>query len=219
MQQLSPDPHDHAPHELGGRLCVAFANSVEWRRSATPRELMPDASAMVEWTRELGLIDPDEAEVLMGSSDTSPAVAGYGRAIDLRETLYRLLGDAAAGREPAADDVEALNDSLADAHGAIKVIHGPAGYASVWSLEGHEFDLARLAAARSTASLLCSDDLARLKQCPGPECGWLFVDSSRNRSRRWCDTRLCGNRDRVARHYARNRPEVFRDATDYDAPS
>jgi predicted RNA-binding Zn ribbon-like protein len=56
-----------------------------------------------------------------------------------------------------------------------------------------------------TVLLLASAERDRVKQCPGPTCGWLFLDSTRNRSRRWCDPAECGNRERVKAHYARQK--------------
>lgn len=59
--------------------------------------------------------------------------------------------------------------------------------------------------ARSAADLLVSPDLARVRKCAGPTCDWPFVDMSRNRSRRWCDMRECGNRAKARRYSVRHR--------------
>jgi predicted RNA-binding Zn ribbon-like protein len=53
--------------------------------------------------------------------------------------------------------------------------------------------------ARSAAELLTSGDLARVGQCPGEECGWLFLDTSRAGRRQWCDMADCGNLAKVRR--------------------
>ena len=60
--------------------------------------------------------------------------------------------------------------------------------------------------ARSVAELLTSPNLGRVKVCGGEGCGWMFLDESRNASRRWCDSRNCGNRKRVRKHLARKCP-------------
>jgi predicted RNA-binding Zn ribbon-like protein len=57
----------------------------------------------------------------------------------------------------------------------------------------------------SAVQVLTADDRNRLKQCPGERCGWLFMDGSRNRSRRWCEPNECGNRERVRNYYRRSR--------------
>jgi predicted RNA-binding Zn ribbon-like protein len=53
-------------------------------------------------------------------------------------------------------------------------------------------------------SLLSTADFARVKQCPGDDCGWLFLDQSKNNSRRWCDMATCGNRTKAERHRQRH---------------
>ena len=57
--------------------------------------------------------------------------------------------------------------------------------------------------AQSAADLLTSPDLAAVRMCEAPDCAWLFLDQSRNRSRRWCDMKVCGNRQKARRHYQR----------------
>ncbi|KQS96649.1 MULTISPECIES: CGNR zinc finger domain-containing protein [unclassified Rhizobium] len=62
------------------------------------------------------------------------------------------------------------------------------------------------AAARSALTLATSVDPERLKICPN--CQWLFLDRSRNRSRTWCDMTVCGNRMKASRHYHRQKREL-----------
>jgi predicted RNA-binding Zn ribbon-like protein len=64
-------------------------------------------------------------------------------------------------------------------------------------------DLPRWQAAASAGRLLALEERSRIKQCPGERCGWVFVDDSRNRSRRWCEPNQCGNRERVRAYYRR----------------
>lgn len=45
----------------------------------------------------------------------------------------------------------------------------------------------------------------RIKECPYPQCGRLFLDQSKNRSRRWCEMSMCGNRTKARRHYRRGK--------------
>jgi predicted RNA-binding Zn ribbon-like protein len=73
-----------------------------------------------------------------------------------------------------------------------------------WEDEGGSADLMLWPIARSAADVLTSPrELARVRQCPGAGCGWVFLDETKNRSRRWCDMDVCGNRAKARRHYAR----------------
>jgi predicted RNA-binding Zn ribbon-like protein len=56
---------------------------------------------------------------------------------------------------------------------------------------------------QSAAEFLTSDDVRHLRACASPKCGWVFLDTSRNRRRRWCAMQVCGNRAKVRRFYAR----------------
>ena len=56
---------------------------------------------------------------------------------------------------------------------------------------------------QSAADLLTSEALARLRRCGNPTCSWLFIDETRNRSRRWCEMASCGNVLKVRRHRER----------------
>ena len=67
---------------------------------------------------------------------------------------------------------------------------------------------------RSAAALLTSDDIARIRECAAERCAWLFIDHSRNRSRRWCDMRDCGNRAKARRHYARAKARALAEQFD-----
>jgi predicted RNA-binding Zn ribbon-like protein len=62
--------------------------------------------------------------------------------------------------------------------------------------------------ARSAADLLTSEQHAYVRQCASEECTWLFIDRSKNHSRRWCDMGDCGNREKARRLRARKRAEA-----------
>ncbi|HKA68280.1 MAG TPA: ABATE domain-containing protein, partial [Actinomycetes bacterium] len=203
MQNVTLVPARQIPRELGGRLCLAFVNSVLWRRSGAGRDLLTDYAAFVRYLVGSGGLDPATADALLETSLPRPAEsqAGFGRAIELREVLYRLFSAAASDEQPATADLDRLNTALTGGLGSLEVRSVPTGFALDWAPAQHELDWPLWEIAVSAAALLGSDDLAGLKQCPGPSCGWLFIDESRAGNRRWCSSQLCGNRDRVRRHY------------------
>ena len=111
----------------------------------------------------------------------------------------------AAGQQPGAEVLGVVNGVLADMLGRSRL--APAGGDLAWAWGGDEDALDRplWAVARAAAALLTGPGLERVRACPGVGCGWLFLDTSRNRSRRWCDMRDCGNRAKARRHYQRSR--------------
>jgi predicted RNA-binding Zn ribbon-like protein len=201
---------DATPHDEGGRLCLAAVNTVLWRRSADPTDRLTDYAALVRYVARAGWLDRFEPELLATAAEHPPrAAAAVRRAIDLREALYRLFGEVTAAREPALPDLAILNGLLGHGLSRLAVLpHALPGnrYAASWPGGGAELDLPTWQIAVSAGALLTGPELDRVKQCPGDRCGWLFVDESRNRSRRWCDSRECGNRERVRAHYQRRHP-------------
>jgi predicted RNA-binding Zn ribbon-like protein len=170
--------------DVAGSLCLDFVNTVD-PRHATPREeRLPDYAAVLDWARQAGI----EAAPLEG--DPSRA---HEEAIALRETLYAIFGAVARGEAPPEEALRHLNDELARRPRQIteRLAWAPAGDV-----------LAPV--AWSAAELLTSGPLERVRECPGDDtCGWLFLDTSRNGSRRWCDMSTCGNRAKARRHYRR----------------
>ncbi|HEV2779267.1 MAG TPA: ABATE domain-containing protein [Actinophytocola sp.] len=207
---LCPSGTDPTPPALGGRLCLAFVNSVLWRRSRAPIDLIGDYPALADYLLRVGLLDDAERDRLTAAAAARPAKARgvHAEAIALRESLFRLLSTVAAGAAPAEEDLRNLNGTLQDGLATLRLAAPDGGGLTAgWPETGRlEWPLWEVAA--STSALLLGPDLVRLKQCPGEACGWLFVDRSRNLSRRWCASTMCGNRDRARRHYHRTHGHV-----------
>jgi predicted RNA-binding Zn ribbon-like protein len=120
------------------------------------------------------------------------------RARQLRELLFSLFSAAARGKTLPEAPLARFNDALASALGHLQV--ALEGRKARWRWSGGE-DLERVLwpVARSAAELLTSDGLGRVRECSGRGCAWLFLDRSRNGTRRWCDMSVCGNREKVRR--------------------
>ncbi|MEV0718059.1 CGNR zinc finger domain-containing protein [Asanoa sp. NPDC050611] len=190
-------------HALGGRLCLALVNSVLWRRSAEPIERIGSYAALAGYVRDAGGIDDAalaacEAEA---AADPAGARAALERALGLREALFRLFSAVAAGASPDGADVAALDRSF---RAGMRQLRVGADLRPGWT----GLDVPTWEAATDAVAVLGSTDGPPLKQCPGETCGWLFVDESRNHSRQWCDSRMCGNRARARRHYRKQREQV-----------
>jgi predicted RNA-binding Zn ribbon-like protein len=199
----------------GGVVCLDFVNTVGWRLTDRPSEYLRSYEDLLDWNIEAGLLAPEEKEDLFRQATLDPEGAreALSRALVLREALHRTILAAIAG-EPQDEselstDLSALNRELSIALSRLRLMPtgGAYGWGWDWSGDGGgtPLDGPLWPVARSAAELLTSPKLGRVKVCAGEGCGWVFVDESRNGSRRWCDSRDCGNRERVRRHLARKR--------------
>lgn len=191
---------------VGGRPSLDFVNTEGGERNGPP-ERLADYADLARWSAHASVVDADEAERLLREAETHPTRAArvHGRAIELREALFRILAAMAAGGGPAQEDRAILDRELAEALAHRKLV--PVDGRFAWEIAGGEDRLERILwfLVDDAADLLSSELLDRVKECGGPDCRWLFLDESRNRSRRWCEMRECGNRAKQRRYHRRQR--------------
>ena len=197
---------------VGGEPCLDFTNTVGGDRRATPNEHLHSYADLVAWARQGDIVSPAQARALLLRAQREPAAAAdaLAAAIELREALYRAFVAIAEGKRPATFDVERLNRALAEALAHRRVVQSGRGFELGWD---DSDDLRRMLwpVAASAADLLADEHRAPVKLCGMSEegsCGWLFVDSSKNGSRRWCTMKDCGNRAKARRHYARVKKQL-----------
>ncbi len=188
-------------------LCLELCNAtVDWHASEHPVEHIQDYSDLVAWGREVGLLGPQASAELNALAAKEPKTAGEAmtRLVNLREVCYRTFAEIAHRRTPVAGDVAELNRFLALSLSAAAVT--PASDGFVWSWQAIDLDWALWPLTRSAADLLTSDELDRVGQCADDRgCGWLFIDTTRSRRRRWCSMESCGNRAKQRRHLQREK--------------
>jgi predicted RNA-binding Zn ribbon-like protein len=192
---------------LAGRLCLDFANTADWHAREQPVELLREYRDLVVWSRRVEIVDSATTEALLRRAGHQPGSANdvLARAIELREALYRVFARHARGAPAPDADLATLNRALADAFEHLIVAEHDGAFEWEWRAGSDALDQMLWPIARSAADLLTGPALARVRECEGYPCGWLFLDTSRNRSRRWCSMEVCGNRAKARRHYARTR--------------
>jgi predicted RNA-binding Zn ribbon-like protein len=206
------NPAAFGNHEFelsGGALCLDFANTLPDQKAPETRaEKLPTYADLLSWAVQSGDVGVADARRLMNAANHFPAKAAatLRRARQLRQAVYSVYSAIAAGRAPAAKDLDALNRFWKDAAVHIRVRHSGAKFQKVWTLEDEEeLDRPLWPIAASAAELLTSDDLPQVRECGSDRCSWLFMDNSRNKSRRWCDMKTCGNREKAKRHYEKSK--------------
>lgn len=189
-------------------LAIQFANTVGSRRSSRPQERLPSYGALVEWGVRAELFGKTEAARLLADAAARPADAesAWKRALTLRDAVYHLLESSGEGRPSSPEDLDVLNAALGECAVRRRLRQTPDGLCWTWA-EAPDGDLDWMLwpVAYSAAEVLTGSEADRVKACPAEGCGWIFIDQSRNRSRRWCDMQSCGNREKARRHYHRGK--------------
>ncbi|HEX8274945.1 MAG TPA: CGNR zinc finger domain-containing protein [Longimicrobiaceae bacterium] len=191
---------------VGGRLILDFTNSVGSRGVVVERDRLRGYPELLWWGVRAEVLTDAERRELLRRAVERPAEAEevFRRAIDFREASWRLLRAVEDGAAPDAADLATVNREVARAMSHARLTRTAEGFAWGWD-DAPEADRVLWPVARSAAELLTSPELGRVGRCAAESCGWLYLDTSKNRSRRWCDMRDCGNRAKVRRHYHRRR--------------
>jgi len=193
----------------GGALCLDFANTVSHRHLPQRRaEHLGSYADLVAFADQSRLLPPKLAASLRARAnrDHAGARSAFRKSIVLRESPYRAFSAIAAGRHVPPADVQQINDFALVALQHRKLAQRDGDYRWEWQSNGSDLlDRILWPVAKSAAELLTSEARAAIRECGAPDCEWLFLDHSRNRSRRWCDMTSCGNRQKARRHYQRTR--------------
>ena len=183
-------------------LCLEFANTLSWRGSDPPSEALRDLDDLLAWCASAGAQDDAVIDRLGSWWRAQPAQGAevFSEAIGLREVMYRVLSG-----EPASADLGRINDALRATPQRKRLERDGDGYA--WQTEEAMPSTTTLLAPVlwSAGDLLTRPEVRRVRQCANDRCRWLFLDDSKNASRRWCSMSMCGNRAKAHRHYLRTR--------------
>jgi predicted RNA-binding Zn ribbon-like protein len=191
----------------GGRLCLDFINTLDWRGAETTVEFLNTYQDIIIWSQHVGICNHNDSQPLRMLAERSIAEAKkvQRRSIKLREILYRIFSNISRNKNPLKKDLADFNRHLSRAMKNSQIVRTKNGYA--WDTNGKKerLDWILNPIIRSAAEVLVSDELHNIKSCADPACGWLFLDVSRNKRRRWCDMQDCGNRAKASRFYKNKR--------------
>jgi predicted RNA-binding Zn ribbon-like protein len=181
---------------------LAFINTL--RPTSAPLDTLTSYEALMLWARDQHLVSSAAAERLIAESKKHPHQAGsiLARAKEFRGALAALAAAVDGGRQPNAPVLQTIGECVAAAYANGRLV--PHEGTLQWTSSAED-DLNRVLweIGRAAGRLVVSPRLARLRACAAGDCGWWFVDDTKNRSRRWCDMTLCGNREKLRRFRAK----------------
>ncbi|MCG8350059.1 MAG: CGNR zinc finger domain-containing protein [Chloroflexales bacterium] len=192
-----------------GALCLDFTQTLRWRLKQQRKEFLTSYDELVRFGQETALLNPDLANQLRNAAVRRPADAAVvlNEAMTLREAIYRVFTAISIKQQPAQKDLESIKQALAVALSHRTFIASNNGFSWGWIEQPLMLDRVVWPIALSAAELLTSDQREMIHQCAAEDCALLFLDTSRNRRRRWCDMQTCGNRAKVSRFRARRQSD------------
>ena len=183
---------------VGGLPCLDFVNTVGgWSRGRVLDDKIESYADLIRWAEQAGL----GMGRSRGNSRAEAKVLARARA--LRLALYGLFDSILDKHRPDPKAFAVFAAELDLAHRHKRLVLGRGRFVWTWDdLDALDGILWKV--SQSAADLLSSPDLDRVRRCAGEACGWLFLDTTRNHSRHWCDMKDCGNRAKVRRFRKRN---------------
>jgi predicted RNA-binding Zn ribbon-like protein len=188
---------------VGGDPALDLINTVDWTPRGPEHERLESYEQLTRWAEGAGVIDAAIGRRLrrLGEARPRTAATALAFAIQARGILHELFGAIARG-DLAEPEVPRFNRLLHEALRGLEVAPATGTEGSYrWRWRGEESDPRALVwrVLWSAASLLRSDEIGNVRVCDGDDCGWMYVDRSRNGFRRWCQMRTCGTREKTRR--------------------
>lgn len=194
---------------IGGHAALDLVNTVGARRGRIGGDYLATYDDLLLWASRQGLLAEADASALRAMAQANPA--GSGAALErlkrLREGLWRIWASMSDGGAADLADLGLLTGEVAAAQPARSLAWTGSGYKWRWT-DAAGLDAVTARVAVSAAELLVGQHLHRVRECEGRNCGWLFLDTTRNATRRWCSSEECGSLARVTRFRAKRKTKT-----------
>ena len=189
----------------GSVLCLDFVNTIHDRIYEPERDYWVTYVHLLQWALKAGIIKPGEYEILLEyyESKPSPGPKLLKEAIKVRELLYSLFLPISSGKKVSGDNLEAFNEIVSKCLPRLRLKPHNKGFSQTWQFTPGESVMIIAPVIYSAYELLLSDRLDRIKECTN--CGWLFLDTTKNGTRRWCSMNTCGSIVKAKEWYHRNK--------------
>jgi predicted RNA-binding Zn ribbon-like protein len=185
---------------VADHLALDFANTLDYRFDPKRRvELLCDYRSFLEFVQQSGIISQRQARLRLLQTSSTDGRFTLRRAILLREALNSLFRSIISGKPPPRSSLRTLNRFLENRGSTESLLWRRSEFLRAYSKLASTPDAPLGPIVDAAADLLTSPERQYIRECTDPSCRWLFLDHSKNHSRRWCDMRTCGNRSKVRR--------------------
>jgi len=188
-------------------LCLSYANTLTWRGDPAPIEKLHELTDILGWIERTGVVTAAATRPIRhwSRSHAEGVATVFAEAIAIREALFRIFSAIAVGEAIRPRDFALLKAAVAKTPPRSQLNRAGEHYG--WQIDELRPSVADVLAPVlwSAGDLLLNAGQRRIRCCANKECLWLFIDQSKNGTRRWCDMSSCGNRAKARRHYSRIR--------------
>jgi predicted RNA-binding Zn ribbon-like protein len=189
---------------LAGHPALDLVNTMDSRFSANgPEELLPTYGDLLRLAAQSRLLTPEQARKLARTVREKDGQRVLASVVELREALAAVLYAQMDGSKALATQVETLERHFQAMAQHRRLRLGESQLVWSWSGLEQEAEIPLWRLAEAASDLLLSSEAERVRECGDPTCRWLFLDISKNHTRRWCNMKTCGNRMKARRHHAR----------------
>jgi predicted RNA-binding Zn ribbon-like protein len=187
----------------GGRLVFDFINTVNTRLPSPEFDYLKTYEDFISWSEKVKSLSKKRLQSIRHQAMIKPKLtsATFRDVIDVRENLYQLFAAIAQGRVPEASVTETFNKTLSRTFQEINLIFERSGVEVNFNSEDSSLYEPLSVTVKSAYDVLTNENFERIRECP--RCGWLFLDTSKNGKRRWCDMKVCGSREKALEYYHR----------------
>jgi predicted RNA-binding Zn ribbon-like protein len=193
-----------------GDSALELVNTLDWRfRDSGTEELMKSYDDVADFTQQIGLLSAKQARALRRGTSSHAGNRVVAEVRELREALADLLYSGLDGRNSSGASIRTLERFFQQAREQTKLVRNGARLRWEWAT-GVETKAEFLVwlLARAASRLMLSENVQKVRACDNPECRWLFLDTSKNHTRRWCNMMICGNRMKARRFKAQRKAEA-----------
>ncbi|MDJ1501446.1 CGNR zinc finger domain-containing protein [Xanthocytophaga agilis] len=183
----------------GGILCLDFVNTVYAWIPERKGEFLYGFDDLVRFAKRHTIISEEEQPLVLEREKGRQAI--YDKAVVLRDLIYELFSQYITERKVSESVLGKFNHFLTEARTHLRLEYTETGFQQILAVQNKENEKILWTIILSVADTLISDKLSRIKRCGS--CGWLFLDTSKNSSRRWCDMQVCGSQIKAKNYYHR----------------
>jgi len=188
---------------LGGKVCLDFINTLDWRGRDLPVEYLNNFTDVVKWAVYVNIITKDQEKRFnhQVKNNKDKAKKALGCCIELRELLHQIFQNVEQGEKNRELLLKRLNKYLKFASTGLVIETSNTDFELKASVDPNELTSVLNPIIWEAVNLLTHLDRFRIKSCGDKACGWVFLDTSKNKSRQWCDMKSCGNRAKARKFY------------------